>query len=82
MSTKVSANIEEPRLLSDDTAAAASTTSDQGALHLYWKNLNCQTPAKKVLVNNLNGHLQSGRLTAVLGPSGSGLVDRLWVSFS
>ncbi|KAH9406641.1 ATP-binding cassette sub- G member 1 [Tyrophagus putrescentiae] len=72
MSTKVSANIEEPRLLSDDTAAAASTTSDQGALHLYWKNLNCQTPAKKVLVNNLNGHLQSGRLTAVLGPSGSG----------
>lgn len=58
--------IEEPVPLSDEPS------SERGRLHLYWKNLNCQTPKKKVLVNNLNGHLQSGRLTAVLGPSGSG----------
>lgn len=63
METESTQKIEEPALLTDEA---------QGRLHLYWKNLNCQTPKKKVLVNNLNGHLQSGRLTAVLGPSGSG----------
>lgn len=43
-----------------------------GSIHFYWKNLSYKTPKNKVLVNNLNGHLQSGCLTAILGPSGSG----------
>ena len=43
-----------------------------GDLHLYWKDLCCRASKNKLLINNLNGHLQSGSITAVLGPSGSG----------
>ena len=50
----------------------AEPQTEQGHIHLYWKNLTCKAAKNKVLVNNLNGHLQSGCLTAVLGPSGAG----------
>lgn len=46
--------------------------SKHDSIHLYWKNLTYKASKNKVLINNLNGHLQSGYLTAVLGPSGSG----------
>jgi len=62
----------------------ATEPKTNGALCLAWRDLNYEVVDRdkkdkqmKRILQNVNGHIQSGTVTAVLGPSGSGKTSLL-----
>ena len=58
-----------------DTKLSFNLNDDN--FQLLWKNIKFTafpgTKDEKIIINNVNGTLQSGQLMEFLGPSGSGL---------
>lgn len=62
------------------TPKVFSLIEGQKAAHLAWQSLSFSVKAKtgrKVILNDITGHLKQGNLTCILGPSGSGKTSML-----